>query len=114
MRNRDGILQWLIDLVLGTKALASVVAERAKQIEQWGNGHDDDHQTGDLAFAAAGLIIGPDGSFGPPDGGFKSDWWAMGLWRRHRNDRRKQLVIAAALLLAEIERMDRASEPVDS
>lgn len=84
----------------GTLAVRDVLAERAKQVEQWGNAHDDEHGHGELA-AAAGLLVGGDDTLGAPE-------WAWNLIGKHRGDRRRQLVIGAALAIAEIERLDRA------
>jgi hypothetical protein len=82
------------------EAVRDVLAERAKQVEQWGNAHDDEHGHGELA-AAAGLLVGGDDTLGAPE-------WAWNLIGKHRGDRRRQLVIGAALAIAEIERLDRA------
>lgn len=85
------------------RALADVITEREKQRIQWGDEHDDEHNDGSLAGAASFLAWPPEQSFGmeAPD-------WSERIMDKWRNDRRKQLVIAAALLLAELERMDRA------
>lgn len=85
------------------RALADVIVEREKQRIQWGNEHDDEHDDGSLAGVASFLAWPTDGeqSFDmePPE-------WAAPLASKHA--RRQRLVIAAALLLAEIERLDRA------
>lgn len=102
-RNLDGILNRLLDLVIETPALASVIAERAKQKEQWGDVHDDnEHRHGELADAAVHLI---DRAHEDNETGL---WWVRSLRAKYKNDYRKRLVIAAAWLLAEIERLDRA------
>ena len=82
--------------------LDEVFAERRKQIIRlgWTPKHDDGHVDGALAAAAAALAWPPhlEGPWlGPP--------WAFDLGEKH--DRRNQLVIAAALIVAEIERLDR-------
>lgn len=94
-----------------TKAEADVLAERAKQRTKWGDEHDDDHEDGVLALAA-GYLAGPNGIL-HPDPDFDEDAWCAPEWVRDiadkvRKDRRRELVIAAALLVAEIERLDRA------
>lgn len=76
-----------------TKAEQDVLAERAKQRVKWGDKHDDEHTSGDLAHTAGCLSLGI------------NDPWHLGL----RHDRRERLVIASALLIAEIERVDRAA-----
>lgn len=81
-------------------AVRDVLAERDKQRAKWGDAHDDKHSDGALSAAAA-VLAHPevDGVFGPD--------WAFELRVKHDNDDRTRRVIAAALLLAEIERLDR-------
>lgn len=84
-----------------TKALQDVIAERKRQIavECWTPEHDDEHAGGDLAEAAACYVLGT---------ADKDTWpWEWEAWKP--KDRRRNLVKAAALLLAEIERLDRRS-----
>lgn len=81
-----------------TQAATDVLAERARQVneEGWSATHDDAHRPGELADAAACYATGN------PQG-----WpWHFSEW--HPKDRRADLVRATALLLAEIERGDRA------
>ena len=80
-------------------ALADVIAEREKQRAKWGDAHDDGHDPGDLAKGAAHLVTGE----------WVFDSWPK-LLRRKNPAVRARLVIAAALLLAEIERIDRATK----
>ena len=95
-------------------ALADVIAEREKQRAKWGDDHDDEHIFGAIRIAAASLAVdGTDAHVESSDGdpGVNFDPW--GLVARYgyggtKPDRRRALVIAAALLLAEIERLDRA------
>lgn len=93
-------------------AWSDVLAERRRQIESegWTPEHDDAHENGALARAAACYAIGqtldrkgskarsiPDWSLWPWD----AKWWKP---RSHREN----LVRSGALILAEIERLDRA------
>ena len=84
-----------------TKAETDVLAEREKQRAKWGDDHDDGHLPGELSTAAAYVAspTGLDDTTDPPD-------WAYAIDATHSP--RERLVIAAALLLAEIERLDRA------
>lgn len=93
-----------------TKAAADVLAERRRQQEQegWTPEHDDVHDVGDLAVAgacyaakAAGRGLHRADSV-PALWPWSSEWWKPTTPRR-------DLVKAAALILAEIERMDRLS-----
>ena len=98
-------------------ALADVVTERRRQIEveNWVPAHDDKHKHGELSAAAvcyamhASNELNPDDPFdlaNPP-----AWWpWATSWWKP--KDVRRDLVRAAALLLAEIERFDRASTSI--
>lgn len=96
-----------------TKAAIDVLAERQRQIEHehYSHAHDDDeHETGELADAAAcyakqagRYVRGFTGNSPPPAG-----WpWRDLDWKP--KDARSNLVRAAALILAEIERLDRAA-----
>jgi hypothetical protein len=95
-------------VVAHTQAARDVLAERQRQVsaEGWTTEHDDEHTLGELAIAAACLAVhGTDAQVF--DDGSPCDVW--GLAKKHAADRRRQLVIAGALILAEIERLDRAS-----
>ena len=86
-----------------TAAATDVLAERRRQVEAegWTATHDDQHRNGELAVAAVCYAIYID-SEPPRMWPFDPTWW------RPAGDRRN-LVKAAALLLAEIERLDRAA-----
>lgn len=92
-----------------------IAAERARQIEVegWTPEHDDSHISGSLAGAAACYAIsdrvqriqaarpGPGTTF------FDRLWpWDLNWWKP--KDRRRDLIRAGALIVAEIERIDRA------
>lgn len=91
-----------------SSALADVVAERRRQIavEGWTPEHDDEHSNGEMALAAAcyarHAIVPPALSDVPATWPWGASWWKPG-------DPRRMLVKAAALILAEIDRLDRAA-----
>lgn len=91
-----------------TKAARDVLAERKRQIEAegWTPDHDDEHKGGGMAFAAAAYAVHADA--GPALTGTLWRWtgWAL-KWLKPK-DRRSNLVRAGALILAELERLDRA------
>ena len=92
-----------------TQALQDVAAERRRQIESegWSADHDDDHAAGELAIAAACYALSSTGSIISPNTALGALWpWAWHWWKP--KDRRRDLVRAAALIIAEIERLDRA------
>ena len=115
---------------VSSHAASDVLAERRRQVEVegWDAEHDDLHDTGGLANAAACYAATAeifwkasvvDGSGEPVRGGYagadirqEKVWpWEPRWWKP--KDRRRDLVRAAALIIAEIERLDRA-QPKDS
>ena len=111
------------DLNALSAAELAVLGERRRQIteEGWTEKHDDDHAAGEMAFAASSYAItagmasrfvaaelieevevdAVSATCPPPHG-----WpWARAWWKPR--NRRRDLVRAAALLIAEIERLDR-------
>lgn len=88
-----------------TQAARDVLAERERQktVEGWTVEHDDKHNTGELAEAATCYAM-PYRSY--RDAVVNIAWpWDRGWWKP--KDRRSNLVRAGALILAEIERLDR-------
>lgn len=92
-------------------AARDVLSERQRQInaEGWTPEDDDRYEHGDLAHAAACYIINvceggdPEGEGRPPFGWpWDAEWWKP-------TDPRRDLVKAGALILAEIERLDRVA-----
>lgn len=91
-----------------SSAAMDVLAERRRQIEVkgWTPGHDDEYARKTLAIAASCYIM--DGSAAYPPGCCPGLWpWSADSWKP--TTYRRNLVKAAALLLAEIERLDRAT-----
>jgi hypothetical protein len=126
---KDARIQKLEGALQCTQAATDVLAERRRQIETegWTAEHDDSHSSGELA-AAASCYAYPNASVRKlvpsrwdagrslddddipvgrtdvpanwPD--WDGDWWKP-------SDRRRNLVKAGALILAEIERLDRSA-----
>jgi hypothetical protein len=92
-------------------AIEEVAAERRRQTEHenWTLEHDDTHTAGEMARAAACYALPP----GYLDTIHGSEYrhplwpWDWSWWKP--KDRRRDLIRAAALLVAEIERLDRAA-----
>jgi hypothetical protein len=94
-----------------------IAAERVRQIgkEGWTAEHDDEHETGEMAVAAALYAIGPVGQDAivvPIAPNWRAEtllarlWpWSFDWWKP--KTRRRDLIRAAALIVAEIERLDR-------
>ncbi|MHC7218265.1 hypothetical protein ACYAX6_09680 [Klebsiella pneumoniae] len=91
-----------------TVAAADVLAERKRQVsaEGWTPGHDDEYEHGELADAAGCYALSSelfDCAGEPPrPWPWPDEWWKP-------TNRRRDLVKAGALILAEIERLDRAA-----
>ena len=96
-----------------SKAEYDVLSERSRQVleEGWDAAHDDEHTDGGMAIAAACYaLIGTSADRYLSRGVASTLWgytgWATS-WFKPKTIRRN-LVRAAALLIAEIERIDRA------
>lgn len=88
-----------------TQAAVDVLTERRRQVasEGWTAAHDDKYDTGSLSTAAACYAMQSDFNLGAPP-----EWpWSLAWWKP--SDERSNLVKAGALILAEIERLDRAA-----
>jgi hypothetical protein len=92
------------EITTTSQALADVVKERKTQRQKgYDAAHDDQHDDGSLGLFAERLIS----ATGRID---RSNWTheARGhVIKKHDGNLRHMLVIAAALLIAEIERIDR-------
>ena len=83
------------------KVIEEIAAERRRQVEVegWSVTHDDQHGAGEMSNAAAAYALSGDGR--------TSLWpWDWKWWKP--SGRRRDLVKAGALIVAEIERLDRA------
>ncbi len=95
--------------------LDEIAAERRRQIEVegWTPEHDDKHHGGELATAAAAYAYAAgvdDAQRAPFVGGRLAPrgWpWSLEWWKP--TTRRRDLIKAGALIVAEIERLDRAN-----
>lgn len=102
--------------IVKSQAARDVLAERKRQIEREGynSEHDDDHDDGAIAAMAAYYAM-PAGvrEWPATDTGYGDTFGEAivpGDWIvKDYGSRRRELVVAAALLLAEIERLDRAA-----
>ncbi len=100
-----------------TKAAQDVLAERERHVsvEGWQHEHDDLHDGGALADAAACYAATEPAFCALPFQGVGTQqyrwlWpWDAAWWKP--TSRRRNLVKAGALILAEIERLDRQEKP---
>lgn len=101
---------------VGSQALLDVASERRRQIkvEGWTPHHDDQHTDGSLAQAAAAYALKARSDESHTNGQHMRepylwpDSWHTSWWKP--KTRRGDLVKAAALIIAEIERLDRAAQ----
>lgn len=93
-----------------TQAAKDVLAERLRQIhtEGWTHAHDDGHNQGEIAHAAGCYVLFA--KLYPHPGESPGIWpWDARSWKP--TTYRAALVKAGALILAELERIDRAAGP---
>lgn len=97
------------------KVIEDIAAERTRQIEKegWTPEHDDQHDAGELSGAAAAYSLYSANELHPNSQGdvFGADvlppgWCWDPAWFKPTTPRRN-LIKAAALIVAEIERIDR-------
>lgn len=96
-------------LAWGSQAVLDVAEERRRQIEAegWTPEHDDEHEGRDMARAAACYALHAAG-YPDVDVAVLRFWpWLDTRWKP--STPRRNLVKAGALILAEIERLDRAA-----
>lgn len=95
----------------GKPPLEMIAAERQAQLAMgYDASHDDGHAGGELAAAAACFALGStELRYGEDNGEVRTLWpaeWPTGILGE--NTRMRQLVVAGALIAAEIERLQRA------
>lgn len=98
--------------MLPSSAISDVIAERVRQreVEGWTPEHDDKHRHAELLDAATCYVTSVAGGLKLRADGAPNRWpWRREWWKP--KDPRRDLVRAAALILAEIERLDRALPP---
>jgi hypothetical protein len=96
------------------KGITDVSSERIRQITEEGHGaeNDDVYTGGELAIAGACYAalaahnLSPQGNVGPIISGLPI-WWPFKTEAWRPVDSRQNLVKAAALIIAEIDRVDR-------
>ena len=95
-----------LEVLAFNPALLDVISERQRQraVEGWTSEHDDAYQNSELADAAAcyAIYAHNQGLSTPAHWPWAPDWWKQ-------SGPRRDLVKAGALILAEIERIDRAA-----
>jgi hypothetical protein len=99
-------LATLVTRAARATVVEEIAAERRRQIEAegWTPEHDNQHNRGELALAAA--CYARHGLNGAHRLAVPLSWpWNDGWWKP--KDRRRDLIRAAALIVAEIERLDR-------
>lgn len=104
-------------MIKTSEAIADIAAERRRQIEVegWTPEHDDEHERAEMACAAACYALS--GTSADEAIYIHGRWkdirdlfwpWSRDWWKP--KDRRRNLVKAGALIVAEIERLDRLAK----
>ena len=75
--------------------ISQISAERAIQLAKWSPEHDNEHYRGQLVFAAIALLRNTHHS------------WGLTERTRKEGGRVRQLIVAGALIAAEIDRLNR-------
>lgn len=115
-------------MITTPNALHDIIEERGRQIaaEGWTREHDDEHINGEMARAAAAYAyagsltttmlrgrLTDTSTYGSTVRSIIEGIWPWGMkWWKPKNPR-YDLVRAGALIVAEIERIDRANSPKD-
>lgn len=99
-------------IAAATRAVQLLVKERARQIdvEGFATTHDDEHTDGSIAAAAASYAMFA------ANVAQSREWrqapvswpWEASSWKVEEGDAKSALVKAGALILAELERLERA------
>ena len=95
-------MEWNLAAMERGDILDLIAAERVRQIntEGYSSAHDDGHVGGELALAATAYCCSA--------AGCSPDMWPWETEAFKPRGKRRDLVRAAALIVAEIERLDRA------
>lgn len=96
-------------------AIELIAKERARQLERWSIEHDDEHTNGELARCAATYALPHsvrlERVYTPMSGRPRELWrWLqpfLDTWNPTPDQRIAELVKAGALIVAEIERLQR-------
>lgn len=99
------------------KVAIELLTERVRQqdVEGWTYDHDDAHDMGEMAQAAACYALTPSllGWLFGKNHFWEGFWpWSREWWKP--TNRRRDLVKSGALIIAEIERIDRLGEKENS
>ena len=94
-----------------TAAERDVLAERSRQcvVEGWTPTHDDEHDGSEMAIAAACYALSASGWSITALWEIWPKAWGVNWFKPNYTSPRRDLVKAGALIIAEIERLDRAA-----
>lgn len=92
-------------------ALNEIIEEREKMFFNFGHKHDDEQTRGEIAVVVGMIVLDVvddrDKAFSAEYADTRPGRLAEQIRTLYKTDYKKRLVVAAAMLLAEIERVDR-------
>jgi hypothetical protein len=103
----------LLNMCAHKNGVGLIAAERKRQLDQegWTTTHDDEHDAGELASAAACYAVEAACKLHPYDGigteGKTLPWWPWAQDHWKPKDPARDLVRAGALIAAEIDKLQR-------
>lgn len=104
------------EVTKATNVLLEIVGERQRQIVKGFTHKSDDYRADGALPLCAAMIADPSGDLQERSATSQIRSWSEEGWEAERAEhvcgkhtRRRQLIIAAAMLVAEIERIDRAA-----
>lgn len=109
LAQREGRVGRLAERLSDAEIAILYERQRQVEVEGWTPEHDDAHDGEELAKAAGCYALGTTRAYNHRGQRIGASFWPWDIrWWKPGPDRRRDLVKAGALIVAEIERLDRA------